>query len=406
MAPRSRARLIFAFCLIVVFAGIAAWLWWYPTPAKGPLHLSPVRFADLKGWADDDLTLALPAFARSCAAVLKKPLSEADATGYGGTPADWAPICQSIPRNPSKENARRWFESNFMPFAIKAGETTDALFTGYYEPQLRGSRVRHGAYQTPIYALPSDLIDVDLGLFRPIFRDEKIVGRVIGNRLVPYATRGEIDSDGLAHAATLFFADDPIAVFFLHIQGSGRIVLENDAIERVAYAGQNGWPYTPIGRVLVQEGALPKEGLSMQVLRAWMKAHPREAKSLMERDLSYVFFKEAPLGDPSLGSPGAEGVPLAPGRSLAIDRRFNPLGAPFFVVAKTPDPDPARPDHAFARLLIGQDTGGAIRGPLRGDLFFGYGKDAEAVAGRMKAEGKLYVLLPKALAQKMAGAQS
>jgi membrane-bound lytic murein transglycosylase A len=210
----------------------------------------------------------------------------------------------------------------------------------------------------------------------------------------------------LSRATALFFADDPYAVFFLHIQGSGRILLEDGTIKRVAYAGQNGWPYTAVGRVLVQEGTLPKEGLSMQVIRKWMKANPVRAKQVMERDLSYVFFKEAPLGDPSLGSPGAQGVPLTPERSLAVDRHIHPLGAPFFLVAQAPDPDPARPDRPLARLVIAQDTGGAIRGPLRGDVFFGYGGGAESVAGRMKSEGKLYVLLPRALAQRMAGARS
>lgn len=402
MEPRPRARLTAFLSLLVVLAGVAAAVWWYLTPAEGPLKLTAVRFSDLKGWSDDDLRLALPAFARSCAVLLRKA---ADDT-YGGAPSDWAPACGSIPQDPSKDEARLWFERTFTPLAVKAGETTGALFTGYYEPELHGSRSRHGAFQTPIYALPTDLITVDLGQFRPIFHSEKIVGRLIGNRLVPYATRGEIDSEGLAHAKTLFFADDPIAVFSLHIQGSGRIVLENGAIERVAYAGQNGWPYTPVGRVLVQEGTLPKAGSSMQAIRAWMKAHPRQAKDLMERDLSYIFFKEAPLGDPSLGSPGAQGVALTPGRSLAVDHRIHPLGVPFFVVAEVPDPDPVSADHPLARLLIAQDIGGAIRGPLRGDVFFGYGREADSVAGRMKSEGKLFVLLPKALAKRVAGEPS
>ena len=223
---------------------------------------------------------------------------------------------------------------------------------------------------------------------------------------MPYFTRAEIDRFGLPHAPILFFADDPAKVFFLHIQGSGRVRLENGTVERVAYDGQNGLPYTPIGRVLIAEGQIARADMSMQAIRNWIVSHPAESTRVIEKDQSFVFFKELPLGDPRLGSPGAEGVPLTPGGSIAVDERVNALGAPYFVVADSPDPDPTRPDRPLRQLFVAQDVGGAIRGAARADLFFGYGPAAESMAGRMKSHGRLYVLLPRALANRVLPATS
>ena len=170
---------------------------------------------------------------------------------------------------------------------------------------------------------------------------------------------------------------------------------------RVAYAGQNGRPYTPVGRVLIERGLLDRGSMSMQAIRAWMKAHPREARGVMETDQSYVFFREQPLGDPALGSRGSEGVPLTPGASVAVDPHVHPLGAPIYIAAMRPDSDPAQADQSFETLLIAQDTGGAIRGPARGDVFWGFGKAAESIAGRMKASGRMFVLLPKNVAARL-----
>src|SRR6185295_7912284 len=248
-----------------------------------------------------------------------------------------------------------------------------ALFTGYYEPLLRGSRSRHGRYQTPIYALPPDLISVDLGKFRPELAGERIAGRVDGQRLVPYATRAEIDAKP-PNTATLVYADDPVAVFFLHIQGSGRVLLDDGSTIRVAYAGQNGHLYTPIGRVLLQDGALSKGELSMQSIRNWLKAHRDAGKKVMQADASFIFFAEHPVGDPSLGSAGTQGVPLTPRASIAVDTRLHALGTPFFLNAATPD------GKVMRELVIAQDTGGAIRGPARADIFFGFGREAETLA--------------------------
>jgi membrane-bound lytic murein transglycosylase A len=249
--------------------------------------------------------------------------------------------------------------------------------------------------------MPDDLVQVDLGDFRDALRGDRIAGRVVDHRLVPYDTRAQIDAKGLDYAHVLFYSDDPVAVFFLHIQGSGRVTLDDGRTLRVAYAGQNGWPYTPIGRALIEENALPREHMSMQAIRTWMTAHPADARRVMEIDKSFVFFKTSPVGDPSLGAEGAEGVPLTAGASLAVDNTLHALGVPVFLSATAPDPDSSQPELTFNRLLVAQDMGGAIRGPVRGDVFWGFGPQAESIAGRMKSTGKLYVLLPKPVAARV-----
>jgi membrane-bound lytic murein transglycosylase A len=412
MAARQNRAAIFLIA-VLIFGVVASLVWWNlrtapPAPSVSQaFSLHPVKFAELDGWSRSDARPALSAFERSCTAILKAPPSQAmTGNGYAGNAGDWVPACKNLPEISDAGIARRFFETNFVPFAIAQSPPGDGLFTGYYEPELRGSKTAHGAYRTPVYGQPDDLIDVDLGQFRESLRGERIAGRLDGHRLVPYSTRAEIDRDGLGHAQVLFYGDDPAAVFFLHIQGSGRVRLDDGSMERVAYAGQNGWPYTSIGRALIEENQLERGKVSMQAIRHWMDVHPAKAREVMERDQSFVFFKEAPVGDPELGSPGAEGAPLTPNASMAVDQRIHPLGAPFYVVANAPDRDPDNPERPLRRLYIAQDIGGAIRGPIRGDLFFGYGKDSESEAGRMKSKGQLYVFVPNAIAARIVGASS
>ena len=300
---------------------------------------------------------------------------------YAGTAADWQKVCAA-----DTGDARGFFEKNFTPYALRG----QGLFTGYYEPEIRGSRNRHGAYQTPVYGLPADLIRVDLGQFAPQYKGEHISGRLSGQKLLPYATRAEIDAKGLSTARILFWCDDPVALFFLQIQGSGRVRFDDGTSARIAYAGENGRSYTAIGRVLLADKQLAKDKISLATIRAWLKANPRLAQGVMEANQSFIFFQEAVLGDTALGSPGVEGIPLTPLGSMAIDLRRNALGAPYYIAA-----DPVR------TLLIAQDTGGAIRGAVRGDIFFGFGGEAEQRAGEMKSQGRMFVLLPNGVAARL-----
>ncbi|MBI3678572.1 MAG: murein transglycosylase A [Proteobacteria bacterium] len=396
------------FLLVLVFLAIAlivAWRWGHRGLPSGeaPLRLTPVSFAEMQGWASSDPRAALSAFKRSCAVLVKKsPLSAMGGVGYAGTVGDWQGACSAAPSSASNAaDARRFFETWFSPVAVSAGDDNEGLFTGYYEPELRASRTRHDRYQTPILGQPDDLIEVDLGLFRPEFKNEHIVGRIERQTLLPYPTRAEIDTHGLSRAPILVYAEDPVTVFFLHIQGSGRVRLDDGSIIRLAYAAKNGRAYTPIGRTLIARGELDRAIVSLQSIRDWLNTHPADAREVMETDASYVFFKEEPLADPALGSEGSEGAKLTPEASLAVDYRLHPLGAPFFLEADVPDGDAAKPDRSFRRLLIAQDTGGAIRGAVRGDVFWGLGRRAEEIAGRMKAHGKFTVLLPKPVAAKL-----
>jgi membrane-bound lytic murein transglycosylase A len=353
-------------------------------PQPAGLSLTKVDFSQIPQWSAS--AASLQSFQRSCAALTAKPdTTSMGGVGYAGTVGDWRQVCAS----PSGE-ARNFFERNFTPFAIGGGE---ALFTGYYEPEIRGHRGRQGSFQTPVYGLPSDLVRADLGLFNAKFKGERISGRVDGQRLVPYADRAQINATGITTAPVLFYTDDPVAFFFLQIQGSGRVVFDDGPAMRIGYAGENGQTYTAIGRTLIADGSLKREEVSLQSIRAWLKANPDRARAVMETNRSYIFFAEKPLGDPALGGTGTLGANVAPLASLAVDARLHALGAPFYVAADGPDP--------VHGLLVAQDTGGAIRGPVRGDIFFGFGAEAERRAGAMKGGGALYVLLPNAVAAKI-----
>ncbi len=268
--------------------------------------------------------------------------------------------------------------------------------TGYFEPELKGSLVRDETYNTPIRALPEDLVQVDLGQFRDDLRGRRIAGEVKDGRLVPYADRADIQAGALGEKErVLAWVDSPIDAFFLHIQGSGRIRLPDETVLRVGYAGQNGHPYTAIGRVLIDEGEIPRQRISMQSIRAWLAAHPEDASRVMETNASYIFFRPIDVSDPALGPLGSQGVPLAPERSLAIDPRYHAFGMPIWVETKAPTSSSVDDPAVFRRLMIAQDTGGAIRGVVRGDLFFGHGEEAANRAGRMNSPGRFYVLLPR-----------
>lgn len=353
-------------------------------------YLKPVAIASLPGWAADNTAEALPALARSCARILKK--DETVSFGpvpFAGTYADWQSACEGLPEDASDAAARTYFDENFRAYEVAGAEEGDGLFTGYYEPYLRGSLEKKDGYAFPLHARPSDLVTVDLGAFKESLKGESIIGRVAGDKFVPYFTRGEIEKGALEEEEKIVWVDDPVDAFFLHIQGSGQVRMEDGTVLRVGYAAANGRAYYAIGKELLNRGALTKENVSMQSIRDWLATHPQEAEVVMNLNQSYVFFRKLE-GD---GPLGAEGVALTPRRSLAVDRRKFPYGAPFWLDAEAPDKSGGR----IRRLMVAQDTGGAIRGAVRGDFFWGAGDEAAHNAGIMKSAGKFYILLPKSV---------
>ncbi len=406
MTKKSVAALAAALCVIA-----AAALWWFlPRPEKPEgLVLKPVAFSDLPGWQDDRQLEALGAFVRSCARLDRLADDRslggglAGGRGSGGLAGDWRGVCRDARQltDASDAAARGFFESKFQPFLAlnQKSDTAEGLFTGYYEPLLNGDRRQSEMYPVPLLARPDDLVMVSLGAFRKDLGGRRIAGRVEGGRLVPYAAREDIESGALGtRSKVLAWVDNPVDAFFLQIQGSGRIRLADGGEMRVGYAAANGHPYTAIGRDLVRRGALTRENVSMQSIRAWLAANPAEARKVMNLNRSYVFFREL-TGD---GPIGAQGVALTAGRSLAVDRRFVALGMPVWLSALAPATEAGKPDQPLRRLLVAQDTGGAIRGPVRGDVFWGHGPAAERVAGHMKHRGRYYLLLPTAAAARLA----
>jgi len=350
-----------------------------PPPAQPPAPLfTPVAFDALPGWEQDNLRQAWPAFQASCRAL--------------GAKADWKSVCAAAKAVDTGDGAaiRRYFETWFVPNLVRAADGADSgLITGYYEPFLRGSRQRGGANQTPLYKVPDDLITVDLGSVYPTLKGMRLRGRLSGKTVVPYGSRAEIERARIP-GKELVWVDDPVEAFFLEVQGSGRVQLDDGETVRVAYADQNGHPYKAIGRWLVEQGELTAGEASAQGIKAWIAAHPERRQELFNVNPSYIFFREERLPDPNVGPKGALGVPLTPTRSVAIDPSFLPLGAPIFLSTTAP-----ASDTPLQRLVMGQDTGGAIRGAVRADFFFGFGGQAPDNAGRMKQRGQLWVLLPR-----------
>lgn len=351
--------------------------------------LQPARWSELPGWNEDELAAAWPPFLQSCRALASRPQG-----------AQWKLACEEAKRlaTPDTAGLRRFFEAHFQPWRLTNPEgTTNGLVTGYYEPLLRGSRTRGKPYLQPVLGVPPDLLTIDLGTVLPDLKNMRLRGRLQGNKVVPYFSRAEITGREKDYAErVLLYVDDPVELFFLQVQGSGRVQLADGSTVRLAYADQNGHPYQSIGRVLVDRGEMALEQASMASIKQWARANPSRLNELLNSNPSYVFFLEQPgKSNDAEGPSGALGVPLTPQRSIAVDPRHVPLGAPVFL--STTQPDSALP---LRRLVLAQDTGGAIRGVVRADLFWGFGAQAGNQAGRMKQQGQMWVLLPPGAAPK------
>ena len=345
-------------------------------PAEKPLQTA--SWDDLPAWHEEDPRPTFAAFRSSCAVIGEQPR--------------WRSVCAQatmLPPAADAESLRAWFEANFRPWALTNPDgSRTGLITGYYEPVIRGSRTRHGPYRYPLFAPPPDLIDVELGELYPELKHMRLRGRLEGRRLVPYFSRAEWTTEATTRQdSALFWIDDPLDLFFMEIQGSGQIALDDGSHTRVSYADQNGHPFRSVARWLINQGELKVEEASMQGIRKWARNHPQRLRELLDANPSLVFFRELPLE--GSGPPGALGVPLTPERSVAVDPRQSVLGAPVFIA--TTWPNSQRP---LNRLMLAQDTGGAIRGVVRADFYWGSGDEAGRQAGRMRQQGRMWLLLP------------
>lgn len=368
------------------------------TVAPDQAVLTPMVFNDLPGWSGDRHAEALPAFLLSCERFRTIPVDRPLGPGMpGGTIADVLPACSAARALPEGDDgaARQFFERWFRPYLVANNDRAEGLFTGYYEIELNGALEADATYDVPVYRRPRDQVAVDLGDFDPALEGRSLIGRVEDGRLKPYyprraIQRGALDGRGLE----LVWLDDPLDAFMLHVQGSGRVRLRDGRTTRIGYAGNNGHAYRSIGQELIRRGALEAHAASWQGIRSWIEDNPEEAGDLLAVNRRYIFFDEI-TGD---GPVGAQGVALTAGRSLAVDTRHLPLGLPMWLDTLQPGPGTA----PLQRLVVAQDTGAAIKGPVRGDFFWGTGDTALEYAGRMKHQGRYFLLLPRRLANRLA----
>ncbi len=338
----------------------------------------PVDWSSLDNWEADSHGEVWRGFLKSCEKLRRAP---------------WRDVCELAENSGdlSDAEAREFFETHFevRPVYAEGGET-EGLITGYYEPLLRGSFEPSDQFRYPLYGVPEDLLIVDLGAVYPQLRNMRLRGKLVGNKVVPYYDRAQLtDNPDLLRGAEILWVDSLVDKFFLHIQGSGRVQLDDGSIVAVGYAGQNGHPYQSIGRVLIGMGELEREEVTLFTIKDWLRANPERLHEVLAKNPSYIFFE---MRDAEADGPiGSLNVELTPARSIAVDREVIPLGAPVWLQTTLPDED----ESSFARLMLAQDTGGAIRGHVRADVFWGQGESAEKLAGLMKQQGRLFVLLPR-----------
>ena len=377
----SRLRLPLALGLLSTLAACVSW-----QPGIG----RPVSWNSLNGWQTDALAEAWPAFQKSC-----ERLATRD--------EQWARICTEVNllENADDATRRAFIQSRFQPHKVYGRDgDRDGLITGYYEPLLEGSRTRSARYRYALYGRPDDLLVVDLSSLYPDLNGRRLRGRLEGNRVVPYFSRQQIlNGQRPLKGKELLWVDDAVALFFLHIQGSGIVRLADGTLLGVGYSDQNGHPYRAIGAALIAREEIAAEDVSLQTIRDWLREHPDEAEDLMNSNPSYVFFELRNNVD--AGPKGSLGVPLTAARSIAVDPKFIDLGLPVWMETTVPELNPELKGKSevepasLSRLVFAQDTGGAISGAVRADLFWGRGQLAEEYAGRMKQPGRLFVLLPK-----------
>jgi membrane-bound lytic murein transglycosylase A len=351
-----------------------------PAVVTGQFELAP--WPAVSGWDTDRRQEVWIAFLGSCRTLRFR--------------SEWSAPCAAANAitDPSESAIRQYFEQHFDPYLILKASSSPrqdlGLITGYYEPQLKAARTPSAEFRTPLYAPPPDLLTIDLASLYPELKGKRVRGRLDGNRVVPYYSRAELPSDPVVQGHELVWVSDPLDAFQLEIQGSGRIQFPSGEVIRLQYADQNGQPYRSIGRYLVDQRLLTVEQATMPGIRAWVAANPQRTQEVLNANPSVVFFTEVPLGDPVVGPKGAQGLPLTAGRSIAVDPAFIPLGVPVFLATTQPGSD-----APLQRLVLAQDTGGAINGAPRADFFWGTGPEAGELAGKMRQQGRMWLLWPK-----------
>jgi len=370
-----------------------------PPPAASGVSYRETPLTSLPGWDADSLINALPAVRSSCAVLAERDDAAWIGSGLAAVPAGrWKTVCSDLERTAQSAGGlidpptfRQFLERRFTAFAVSAGETgSSGLFTGYYQPILAGCRERTATCQTPIYGLPVDLVGVDMASVTPELAGTKVFGRLEGERLVSYWTRAEIEGGALSQsgpsaAPVVAWVENPVDAHILSIQGSGLIRLSDGSLVPLAYAGNNGWPYKSLGKILVDQGIMIPSQVTMPAIRDWLMGHPGQAVGLMRQNPRAIFFRQSDRSE----AKGSLGIALVAGRTLAVDPSAIPLGVPVWLDTSDPDGRPVR------RLMVAADTGAAIRGAVRGDVFWGNDDLAFDLAGRMKSPGQWFLLAPK-----------
>lgn len=355
--------------------------------------LQPVSYSELPGWLEDDCLPAFEAFRRSAARVLEKPYRSG---ALGVTMEALRPaFLAALDESPSEVSAaRRFFERHFRPSFVRPDDRERGFVTGFYEPEAEARRERSETFRYPVYARPEDLVDID-DTNRPAGLDPYFAfGRQTSNGIVEYHDRAAIEAGALGGCKLeLFWLADRVDLFFIHVQGAARLRLPNGTVRRITYAAKSGQRFTGIGRMLADAGEIPLAEVTMQSIRAWLKANPERIEGILHRNRSFIFFREAPVDDPALGPVAAAKVPLTQGRSVAVDRLLHTFGSPIFISA----PELRAFGAPFRRLMIAQDTGSAIVGAARGDLFAGSGDAAGEIAGVVRSDADFFLLVPREL---------
>ncbi|MGO1768016.1 MAG: murein transglycosylase A [Advenella sp.] len=362
-------------------------------PLAGQYH--QVNWSSLPGWNQDDARHLWLTFYNNCRGLMR-PVSGSKTMPARATPAVWQPVCQAAaqsgidPHSDDAATVKAFLEQHLQPWQVTENGKSSNTVTGYYEPVVHGSRSQGGRYQWPMYAVPDDLLTIDLGQQYPELAGKRIRGKLSGNSVVPYDTRSQIGQRD-SKPPVIVWLDDPVEAFFLQVQGSGRVRLDDGSTIRLAYANHNGRPYSSIGKWLADKGELPLAQANMQNIKAWAKANPDRIDEMLNTNQAMVFFREEALPDEAAGPKGAYGIPLVAERSVAVDPAYVPLGSPLFLATTRP-----HSKQPMQRVVFAQDTGAAIKGVARTDFFWGSGDAAGELAGRMKQPGQIWILWPRA----------